>query len=336
MLFQGLFEALFGKPKVITPVVTQPVQTLSVASITEAFIWQNDALFKAYAQAQYNSAFPIASDGAIADNRTNPNSVQVGFQRVAIDLINIGVSTANRFTIGQGISAFKWAFDRQSVTGAFGISEYPEVVTFLGSYARSILLLRQAGYTVDANNLAQYVPKMTLSINSSAIQAGETQFKNSVVQNDVTNQLFWAALSYRLIHLVQSNPRIGNQAASWLKQGLLTQKADGSFPEAGGTDTTYHSWSLELLSLSAFYSPSIASLLKPYQAKGFQWLTSKILPDGTMDVSQNTRTGGNQEVNQYGEFKQGKYGRPISYLYWSYLGGGQAAIDTAIRLNNAR
>lgn len=321
-------ELISGNPTNIAKKLT--------TQLTEAYLWQNDPLLQSYAKAKLRSKVPIAADGAMGDNMKDPSKVQVGWQRGAFDAIVFGASAGDRSVITKGISGYRWAFERQDPNGLFGESQYPEVISFLGSYARSIILLRQAGYSVEAESLSQYIPQMTRTINSPLIQSQEEKFEKRELQQTVTNQLFWAALSYKTIHIVRANSRLNAKAQVWLNEGLKRQRTDGSFPEKNGSDTHYQSWSLELLCLYSFYSPNDRSMIQPYLARGFNWLSSKILPDGTMDTNGNTRTGGNQEKDQRGNYKEGRYGRSIPYLYWSHLGGSESARDTATKIANVQ
>lgn len=91
-----------------------------------------------------------------------------------------------------------------------------------------------------------------------------------------------------------------------------------------------------ILSLYSFYDSKGKTYIHPYLGKGFAWLALKVLADGTIDVLSNTRTGREQEKNPAGEFKQGRFGSPLPYIYWSYLGGGEDARKMALRIAQAR
>lgn len=302
----------------------------------EADVWQKDPLLQKYARIKLREKSPVGTDGAIAQNQQDPNKVQVGWQRLAFEPVAFGVATNNRKAIRQGILAFKWAFERQSADGSFGVSQYAELVTFFGAYARSLLLLKQAGFTTEAQELARYLPQMQKTLSSPNFPLMEKRWEAREANSPVTNQLFWAAFCYHLIHLVQKQPRLEAKARSWIERGLQRQRADGSFPEKIGSDTHYQQVSLELLSLYSFYDSQGKTFIYPYLSKGFAWLSLKISDDGTIDVSSNTRTGGNQEKNPAGQFKQGRFGSPIPYIYWSYLGGGSKAREIAVRLAQAQ
>lgn len=311
-------------------------QNSRLSSHTEAQIWQNDPLLKQYSQWLLQQRIPIAIDGAIGTNQQHPDQVQVGWQRDGFKAIAYGMSAERPDVVKKGLLAFQWAFDRQGSDGRFGVSGYPEVVSFLGAYARSLLLLRDAGYREEAMFLAQYLPQLQATLEHPDFQTLEQRWENEEQQRPLTNQLFWAALSYELIHQVRSQPRLHGKAKTWIKLGLQRQSTQGVFPEKGGSDTNYQAVSLQMLNLFSCHNAEARQIIQPYLRKGFTWLTRKVLPDNTMDISENTRTGKKQERGPSGEFKQGHLGDPEIFIFWSHLGGGEPARQLATRLMAAR
>ena len=107
-----------------------------------------------------------------------------------------------------------------------------------------------------------------------------------------------------------------------IKQGLAQQNHDGSNPEKGGTDTSYHALGLYF---AAQYDSIVADAgfkkdLRAMGEKGAKWLASKVLENGDIDASENTRTGPN------GEKRYGTELKTITYLmiykslaYWGRI-----------------
>lgn len=324
-------------PLVGTSTMQNVAQAYATGSIPrEAEMWQTDPFLKNYAQAQLRGRIPMGEDGAFGTNREHPEQVQVGWQRAGVEAVAFGIATGDKSVVRRGLLVFRWAFERQSSDGSFGISQYPEVVSFLGAYARALLVLRDAGLTSEAKELSRYLPQIQKTLSRPDFFAMEKRWEEHERRYPLTNQRFWAAFCYHMIHLVQPNPRLETQARTWLQQGLSRQLSDGSFPEKGGSDTNYQGASLRFLSLYSFYSPNDRHLIKPHLSKGFAWLVGKVLPNGTIDISRNTRTGRNQEIAPTGKFKNGRFGDPLPYIYWSYLGGGLEARQIATRVYEAR
>lgn len=330
--------ATLPPPSLPSPSLIQ--QSSPQTTMTEAQIWLTDPFIRSYAREKLRQPAPIAANGAIEGNQTNPEQVQLGWQRAGVDAIAIGIAGGDVPTIQAGMRAFEWAFARQSPNGQFGRSEYPEVVSFLGAYARAILLLKGANYDTEAEALTRYLPKMRLALNAPNFLTDEQRWERSELDRPLaekrSNQLFWAAFSYLAIHLVQSDQRLQTKAQTWLEAGLAQQQDNGVFPELGGSDTTYQGVSLRFLSLYSLYSPGNRNNIQPHLNQGFSWLERKILPDGSMDVRENTRTGKGQEAGPDGQNKTGRFGDPLIYVYWSHLGGGQAAQQLAEKVDQAR
>jgi hypothetical protein len=60
--------------------------------------------------------------------------------------------------------------------------------------------------------------------------------------------------------------------------------------------------------------------------KGNDWLASQVLPDATIDVNGNTRTGESQEKSGNGVVKTINYG---SFYRWSLISGNASFADLA-------
>ena len=58
--------------------------------------------------------------------------------------------------------------------------------------------------------------------------------------------------------------------------------------------------------------------------KGYAWLASRILPDGTINPEGNTRTGAGQEKSRTGVVKGMNYGYTYKGFYRWYLISGES------------
>ena len=104
-----------------------------------------------------------------------------------------------------------------------------------------------------------------------------------------------------------------------IRDGLSRQTAEGVIPEKGGWDSGYQAFSvlyaldwLEYFQGSG-YDAQVRSMLEHAMA----WERTRILPDGSVDVTGNTRTAG-QEHNRDGTVKGVDYGGVLkSFAYWS-------------------
>ncbi len=71
--------------------------------------------------------------------------------------------------------------------------------------------------------------------------------------------------------------------------------------------------------------------------KGVQWLRNRILTDGSIDSSGNTRTGASQETTRSGKVKELTYYTTVKALYyWSQVLNDPEIESDAIKISRYR
>jgi hypothetical protein len=106
------------------------------------------------------------------------------------------------------------------------------------------------------------------------------------------NRLLYDALAYHGCGVLAGNAEARRLAARFVSLALAEARQDGVFVEDGGADTTYQAVSVRLaldLLLTGYDGPDAARLNTAWQS-GAQWLGTRIMADGRIDSTGNTRT----------------------------------------------
>jgi hypothetical protein len=131
-----------------------------------------------------------------------------------------------------------------------------------------------------------------------------------------TNRLFIDGLALALSGLLASDGALVAAGQSLFDATLRSQRADGTFDEAGGEDTSYHNVAILMMQVYALYagpSPALDDAL----AKAVRWALPHVSDGGEIDVAGNSRTGRGQET-YFGQAKDVNYGE--SALALAYYG----------------
>ncbi|MGH7435746.1 MAG: hypothetical protein ACRENE_08730, partial [Polyangiaceae bacterium] len=131
-----------------------------------------------------------------------------------------------------------------------------------------------------------------------------------------TNRLFVDGLALALTGLLAGDGALVMAGQSLIDGALRSQRADGTFDEAGGEDTSYHNVAILMMQVYALYagpSPALDEAL----AKAVRWALPHVGDAGEIDVAGNSRTGSGQET-YFGQAKDVNYGE--SALALAYFG----------------
>jgi hypothetical protein len=264
----------------------------------------------------------------------------VAYQRIAIPLVWIGAVEGDASKIDDGWRAIDLAFAHQLADGSFetadGKPTAPTDMSFwTAALCHALLVVQDSSLgTRYAARIAALKPKIAKEI---AWLEAPTNRAN-LLRGDYRDPSFFA--SNRLLidataYLTAS--RLLGDAASlaiarqFLNEAVSRQSADGTFPENGGFDSSYQCVSLlygTYYALRDSSAPGIQNAL----SKGLQLEVTAIDPNtGTLDISRNTRTAGQEKVQ--GHVKKPDYRSVILGLYYSaaYLNDA-AALDAAGRV----
>ncbi len=112
------------------------------------------------------------------------------------------------------------------------------------------------------------------------------------VDRAAPNHLLYDALAYYSCGAVSANKEAQDLAARFVTLALSQIRSDGVFVEKGGSDTTYQAVSVRLALdlLLTGYTRNDAGQLKIAWQSGAIWLGNRIMTDGSINSSGNTRT----------------------------------------------
>jgi hypothetical protein len=106
------------------------------------------------------------------------------------------------------------------------------------------------------------------------------------------NRLLYDALAYHSCGVLTGNADAQNLSRRFVALALGQTRADGVFIEKGGSDTTYQAVSVRLaldLLLTGYQAEDARQLRNAWQS-GAIWLGNRIMADGRIDSTGNTRT----------------------------------------------
>lgn len=117
-----------------------------------------------------------------------------------------------------------------------------------------------------------------------------------------TNRLLIAAKAFGLCGVFLDDEKLQNRARALVQIALKQRDEQGVFLEYGGRDSSYNSVSLLMGRVLWLHLP--AAGLDEALGQAMTWQLTRIQPDGTVLVRDNTRTGLGQEKNFTGGIKQ--------------------------------
>jgi hypothetical protein len=112
------------------------------------------------------------------------------------------------------------------------------------------------------------------------------------VDGKAPNRLLYDALAFQSCGKLEDDGDVTALSSRFVGTALGQYRADGVFVEKGGSDTTYQAVSVRLALdlLLAGYSAEDASQLNRAWQSGAIWLGNRIMADGRIDSTRNTRT----------------------------------------------
>jgi hypothetical protein len=112
------------------------------------------------------------------------------------------------------------------------------------------------------------------------------------VDDRAPNRLFYDALAYHSCGVVTGNSDAQILAERFVALAISKSRRDGVFIEKGGSDTTYQAVSVRLALdlLLTGYSGADRQQLEIAWQSGVNWLGDRIMADGRIDSTGNTRT----------------------------------------------
>jgi hypothetical protein len=155
------------------------------------------------------------------------------------------------------------------------------------------------------------------------------------VDGRAPNRVLYDALAYHSCGVLTGNEAAQTLATRFVALALSQTRKDGVFVEQKGSDTTYQAVSVRLaldLLLTGYAGPDAAQLNLAWQS-GVIWLGNRIMADGRVDSTGNTRTCAGGESFLGTEKKVWPPGVYGALIYAAELGGNPDMKAAAARLS---
>ena len=264
----------------------------------------------------------------------------VVYQRVAIPLIWIGAVESSAAKVDDGWRAVDLAFAHQKADGSFetadGTPTRPTDMSFwLGAVSHAMLVLQESSlgdrYKSKVAALKPKIAKATAWLEQPANRAALLHGDYRDDKFFASNRLLIDACAFLTSSRLTGDPAPLVYARQFLAQAVDRETPDGVFPENGGFDSSYQTVSLLNGTYYALRDPS-APGLRDALSKALAYEVGAVdLATGTLDVSRNTRTAGQEKI--FGHVKKPDYRSVILGLYYAgaYL-DNSAATNAAERV----
>jgi hypothetical protein len=293
-----------GQPVGVDIVRALPAENLRLPSLYDAdkLIAERHVL-EASAIAAPGAA--IDANGLIGRNRRYGKMVSPRFQLGAGAALRVGLHADRQMAI-KGFRAIEAAARAIAPDGDVVSTEPPDAPVgaklsiadkasgaafFMADACTAILALRSSPDSskfADAARQAEAVAALGRGLRWLMQRSNDLES----VDRKAPNRLLHDALAYHSCGVLTENKDAQNLAARFVALALGQTRTDGVFVEKGGSDTTYQAVSVRLaldLLLSG-YNATDAQQLNIVWQSGVIWLGNRIMADGRIDSTGNTRT----------------------------------------------
>ena len=245
-------------------------------------------------------------------------------QRYGSDAVCAGVAAGNTAAVDRGLKILRWGFEHQAPDGSFNCPDaFHSTSFFVEATAHACLVLSgsqyASRYAAEVNWMRPYILKAAQWMTQPSVEAIGRR-RNAPFTHRC--YLVAAALGEAGV-LCESQPLI-EKSKDYIREGVSLQDPSGFNPEKGGYDSSYHA--VGLFYAERYYDVAADEETKKQLfrvlTKGYAWLQSRVEPDGTIDLTGNTRIGQGQELSRNGTAKKINYGMIYRGFYrWSLISG---------------
>ncbi len=269
----------------------------------------------------YKSMAPDGASNANVDwERNQTRKWYIEEQRTGEELVIGGLIKNDPKAILSGFKMFDWGFAHQASDGSFkGTADaFHSTSFFVEAVAHTLLVLQQSPESGKyANQIARYTP---LVHRAADWMISPNVWKKGTEGNQpYTHRRYLVAAALGLTGKLSGDQDLINYAHQSIEDGLSLQNPDGSNPEKGGYDSSYHMVGVVYAERWVTYFPDDA--LTPRVAamidKALEWEQTRILPTGEISREGNTRTAG-QERGRTSKVKTIAHSSAIrGFAYWA-------------------
>jgi len=254
-------------------------------------------------------------------------------QKEGWDWIASGVAMTNKDSIRWGLKILDWGWARMEADGSFKHPDnYHSASFFIEATAHSILLLENSPWRAEfASQLAAFKPKLFAATRwmirpdiDAANWPDDAHYPKIFGDRRYAHRRFLDAAALGEVAVLFNDQPLMEKSVWLIRNGIAFQQPEGVNPERGGHDTSYQA--LGLLYACRYFQivadDKMRAEMKPLLDKGFNWLKSRVQPDGSIDGTGNTRTGPAGELGRNGKPKQLDYHTTaMVFAHWAQLTG---------------
>jgi hypothetical protein len=284
--------------------------------------------------------FPDAK-GLTGSNRQNGSWLESGPQRGSCRAVIAAVVADNLVAADDAWRGIDTAFAHQRADGGFEARVRPNGTSslaynanvetayfFLQELGRAILVIRQSPHEAHFRaRLAALEPKLRRAI--AFVDKGYDTIIPKVGHS--VNRVIIAAKAFGTCGLVLGDEHLIAQSRRLIAHAITLRDKEGVFVENGGRDSSYNVVSIFFGTVLALHVP-----LPEFEAilpAAVKWQLTRILPNGQVDVTGNTRTGVGKEANPWGQPKKVNTTEVIFALtYYGLVHKNQPCLDAADRV----
>src|SRR5580692_2293161 len=274
-------------------------------------------------------AAQAAADGAISPvnikwDQDHAGAWYIEEQRYAADVICAGMAQHDLTAIERGLKGLHWGFEQQQPDGSFNCPDaFHSTSFFEEAAARACLLLSASEYSDQfASDIDWMKPRVLKAALWMAEPAVETPGRKH--NEPYTHRRYLVAAAFGEAGTLAGNKFLVDKSKDYIREGISLEDPSGFNPEKGGYDCSYHA--VGLVFAERYYDIVADAEMKEKLFRMLQkataWLRSRVLADGTIDATGNTRTGSGQELSRQGEVKKVSYSQIYRAFYrWSLISG---------------
>ena len=312
----------FGHYQVICYLVliTQAVGQPLVNPVPTTYELYNQSLLMS---AFYKKMSPTgaAPDGAISVNHQweikNATQWFIEEQRYGCDDISADIFANRSNLLENGEKIFNWGFGRQTSDGGFnncsdctppGIGTgdaFHSTSMFVQGVAKCLILMRESPkFSMYESYFNQILPKLIRAadwLTDPAVMA-----KGINGDKPYTHRRYILAAALGQTALLTTNQTLQQHfhtlAATFAENGLALQNASGFNPEKGGYDSSYNAVGLYYACNYLVVCPNstLQQRLGQMLSKSFTWELTRMYPNGSANLTGNTRVTGNNKTDEKG------------------------------------
>jgi len=290
-------------------------------------------------------ATDMSSSGAMSAinikwDRTHTGTWFIEEQRHAAEAVVAGIVQSDPVTIARGLKALRWGYEQQRPDGSFDCPDVYHSTTFVvEAAARSCLYLQASPFAAQfAGDIAWLKPRLLLTAHWMVKPAVEKSGRGH--DDSMTHRFYLDADAIGEAGVLCAEPALVEHSWIYVREGMGRQDPSGFNPERQGYDSSYDAVGLNFA--GRYYdlvaTPEQQKAMWPMFVKGYDWLKSRVLPDGSFNLTGNTRVGGaKSELGRNGAPKLMDFPQALrAFAWWGYVAHDPSYEELARRIYHYR